>query len=70
MNKEELKSAIFVALTEHPGIRKREIPLYVRGLNRRDAVLLVSELEDEGKVYSEPYSDPANMEWYDMWYAV
>ena len=68
--KEELKNAIIEAIAEHPGIRKREIPLYVKGLNSRDAVLLVSELEDEGKVYSEMYSDPANMEWYDKWYAV
>ena len=59
---------ILNTLRQYPGLRKRELSAILH-IPLMDVVIMVSELEKIGKVYSKPYRDFANMEYYDKYYA-
>ena len=57
---------IYDYIKEHPGCRHREI----RGIPLVERVVLLDDLVNKGMIYSKPYSDMSNMEFYDEWYVV
>ena len=65
-----MKERLLQIITEHPGLRKREIASYanVWFLNS-EFMNAMYDLQDEGLIRRQTYNDPANMEFYDMWYA-
>ena len=62
-----MKEQILKVLAEHPGLRKRELALYLP-INRMMAVTLMDELEEEGKIKAVYHHDSANLEFYDKYY--
>ena len=64
-----MKERIMRIIAENPGARKRHIAclLGVWQCNR-DFLRTMNDLEKEGLIFSRPFSDPANMEYYDRWY--
>lgn len=65
----EIKVAIVEFLEKYPGTRKHWLG-QACGEWYINLLPLIRELEEEGKIYSEYYRDPANMEFYDKYYAV
>lgn len=61
--KAEYKEKVLEAIQKYPGVRKREISSFAE-IPLVTTMRLVSELEKEGKVKTEVYNDPANMESY------
>ena len=64
----DMKTYLLNYIKENPGTRKREIPKW--SANRSAMILALDELEKEHKIRSVTYSDPAQMEFYDKYYAV
>ena len=62
-----MKNQILDILREYPtGLRLRSIGAQL-GVWHIKLVGAICELENEGLVYSTPYRDMANMEFYDIW---
>lgn len=66
-NREQMKETILRHIELNPGCRRRELPAW--GANRVVQMGILSELEEEGKIYSARYDDRANMESYYKYYA-
>ena len=64
-----MKGQIYEIIKAHPGIRLREIAGILRVWNG-DVVKPLWELKEEGLVRKEYFNDPANLDWYDMWFVV
>ena len=66
-----MREKILAYLHDHPGARKREIAghLHIWQCNS-DFLLLMGLMADTGQIRYETYRDPAQMEYYDKWYAV
>ena len=62
-----MKDQILAIIKDHPGIRLREIAKILRVWNG-DVVKPLWELKEEGLVRKECFNDPANLDWYDMWF--
>lgn len=62
-----MKEQIINILREHPGLRKREIASYM-GIHHFKILKAITDLVNEGIIYSVYYNDPANMEFYDKYY--
>lgn len=62
-----MKEQIIKIISEHPGLRKREIASYL-GIHHFKIISLLSEMEKDGLITHENYSDMANMEFYDKYY--
>ena len=67
--KAEIKEAIVEYIEKYPGTRKHYLG-EACGEWYINLLPLVHELEEEGRIYSEYYRDPANMEFYDKYYTV
>lgn len=63
-----MKERILAIIKDHPGIRLREIA-GILGCWNGDVVKPLWELKEEGLVRKEYFNDPANMDYYDMWFA-
>lgn len=63
-----MKNEILNILYEHGPMRQRVLAGFL-GVWQASAELIkaLHDLEKEGKVKSKPYSDPANMEYYNIW---
>lgn len=58
-------------LREHPGARKREIAGHLHIWQCDEHFLIIMQhLKRANLIRYETYSDPAQMEYYDKWYAV
>lgn len=66
-----MSERILAYLHDHPGARKREIAGHLRVWVCDDFFIRVMHhLERANLIRSEIYRDPAQMEYYDKWYAV
>lgn len=62
---------ILAYLCDHPGARKREIAGHLRIWVCNETFLIIMQhLEHAHLIRRETYSDLAQMEYYDKWYAV
>ena len=58
-------------LHDHPGARKREIAGHLHlWVCNEHFLIIMQHLERARLIRRETYSDPAQMEYYDKWYAV
>lgn len=58
-------------LREHPGARKREIAGHLHTWQcSHEFLRTMADLEADEKIQRETFKDPAQMEFYDKWYAV
>lgn len=58
-------------LHDHPGARKREIAGHLHiWLCNETFLIVMHHLKRANLIRCETYSDPAQMEYYDKWYAV
>ena len=62
-----MKEQIIKIISEHPGLRKREIASYL-GIHHFKIISLLNEMEQDGLIAHENYRDMANMEFYDKYY--
>lgn len=66
-----LAEKILDYLRDHPGARKREIAGHLRiWVCDEYFISVMHHLEHANLIRYETYSDPAQMEYYDKWYAV
>ena len=65
--KAELKAIITKYIEVNPGARKRDLGRPC-GEWHCNLIGIISELENEGIIYSTYFHDPANMESYDQYY--
>lgn len=64
-----MKDEILAYLAKFPGSRKREIAGHLRVWICNDEFMnTMHELENAGTIYSIIHNDPAQMEFYDMWF--
>ena len=63
-----MKEQILNILREHHGLRKREIASYLH-VHHFKIMALLDEMERDGLVVRMYFTDPANMEFYDEYYA-
>ena len=65
----DLTNTILECIAHNPGCRQRYIASYCH-VWYLDSVFLKTlfALRDSGLIYSESYSDPAQMEYYNKWY--
>ena len=63
-----MKEQILNILREHPGLRKREIAGYLH-VHHFKIMALLDEMERDGLIVRMYSTDPANMEFYDEYYA-
>jgi hypothetical protein len=62
---------ILAYLCDHPGARKREIAGHLHiWLCDETFLIIIQHLERAHLIRRETFSDPAQMEYYDKWYAV
>lgn len=61
------KQEIYEVIKAHPGIRQREISSKL-GIWVGDLVHPICEMEKEGLIKKELFNDPANIDWYYMWF--
>ena len=66
-----MKERVYEYLKENPGTRKRDIAseLHIWVCDKKLSNILY-ELLYEGRIFHRLHKDPANMEFYDKWYAV
>ena len=66
-----MEEKILSFLKEHPGSRKRYVAshLHIWHCNS-DFLKCMSKLQKENKIYAITHNDPAQLEWYDEWFAV
>lgn len=65
-----MKEQILTILHEHPGLRKREIASYL-GIHHFKIMSLLDEMEMvDHSLVRQYHHDPANMEFYDEYYAI
>ena len=58
-------------LRKYPGARKREIAGHLHIWHcDHNFLRTMADLETDEKIRREPFKDPAQMEFYDKWYAV
>ena len=62
-----MKEQILNILSEHPGLRKREIASYI-GIHHFKIISVLSEMEQEGLIIHKNYRDMGNMEFYEKYY--
>lgn len=66
-----LEEKIMLWLCNHPGARKREIAGAMQMWHLSNAFReAMRNLENDGVIRYETYSDPAQMELYDKWFVV
>jgi len=63
-----MKEAIVEELRYCPGIRMREMEA-LRNVTLSEKIKILAEMEKEGLIRKQPYSDSANMEFYNKWFA-
>ena len=63
-----MKEQILNILREHPGLRKREIAGYLH-VHHFKIMALLDEMERDGLLVRMYFTDSANMEFYDEYYA-
>lgn len=62
---------ILAYLCDHPGARKREIAGHLRiWVCDETFLIIMHHLERAHLIRRGTYSDPAQMEYYDKWYAI
>ena len=65
-----MKEQILNILREHPGLRKREIASYL-SIHHFKILSLLDEMETvDHSLVRQYHHDPANMEFYDEYYAI
>lgn len=65
-----MKEQILDILRKHPGLRKREIASYL-GIHHFKIMSLLDEMEMvDHSLVRQYHHDPANMEFYDEYYAI
>ena len=65
-----MKEQIINILREHPGLRKREIASHL-GIHHFKIMSLLDEMEMvDHSLVRQYHHDPANMEFYDEYYAI
>ena len=66
-----MREKILAYLRDHPGARKREIAGHLKVWQCSfDFLATIDDLYEDGLIHYETHIDPAQMEYYDKWYAV